>query len=85
MAYVVQQQFEAYEETMTAQAGTIRPPYHFPDIDSRHPTSLPTQKQVFRALCIAQLPLISCNALTTPGRLLNCGTSHALFLALVLG
>ena len=48
MANVVEQQFEAH--TATAQAGTTRPPYCFSDIDLQTPTSLPTQKQVCRAL-----------------------------------
>jgi hypothetical protein len=48
VANIVEQQFEAYEAT--AQAGTTRPPYRFPDIDLQTPTSLPTQKQISRAL-----------------------------------
>ena len=48
MANFAEQQFEACEAT--AQAGTTRPPYRFPDIDLQTPTSLPTQKQISRAL-----------------------------------
>ena len=42
-ANFVEHQFEAYRAT--ANAGTTRPPYHFPDIDLQTPASLPTQKQ----------------------------------------
>ena len=48
VANIVEQQFEAYEAT--AQAGTTRPSYCFLDIDLQTPTSLPTQKQISRAL-----------------------------------
>ena len=44
----MRQQFEAYEAA--ALSGTTRPPYRFPDIDLQTPTSLPTQKQISRAL-----------------------------------
>ena len=48
VANFVEQQFEAYEAT--ALAGTTRLAYSVPDIDLQTPTSLPTQKQLSRAL-----------------------------------